>query len=365
MHRDCLLPSRSTGECIHMHGKPPLTMLSAQRQIPQEEVELNIGETDTEIQIHRVLLEFKSFVDHRWTERDDPQVPLTQEKTPSITIVCFVRDSLRLPPSSEMKQLEVYRTLICPSREKNEIGHGWLAHLIRLLSDIEYESSKWRWLHEQSVVSMSRRPRSLAQWFDNSGSHHRTDDNDTINNVDVTVRFIEWTVDLICFDAFLLPLSSEEHNRDGEQQQQQDSISFASGDIELFVTSTPIDRDDALVVATGTESDMENALFRDIEDLVREFLRRPNRQYPYYRIIRWTEGQNPRLEHVLTVVINRPDIIQQWPNTDINTSYLPVDFIPIHHSFVPLLSLPFNLLSSNSTQWIARQDPILRFLHFR
>ena len=54
---------------------------------------------------------------------------------------------------------------------------------------------------------------------------------------------------------------------------------------------------------------MENALFRDIEDLVREFLRRPNREYPYYRIIRWTEGQDPQLEYVITVVINRPVVV--------------------------------------------------------
>jgi hypothetical protein len=111
-----------------------------------------------------------------------------------------------------------------------------------------------------------------------------------------------------------LTLTSDEHSRVEEQQQQQqqqqqDTISFAFGDAALFVTSTPIDADNALAAAPRSERAMENALFRDIEDLVREFLRQPNRQYPYYRIIRWTEGQDPPMEYVLTVVINRPVIV--------------------------------------------------------
>ena len=104
---------------------------------------------------------------------------------------------------------------------------------------------------------------------------------------------------------------SRVEERQQQQQQQQDSISFASGDTALFVTSTPIDGNSALTTAPRSERAMENALFRDIEDLVREFLRRPNRQYPYYRIIRWTEGQDPQMEYVLTVVINRPAIVLQ------------------------------------------------------
>jgi hypothetical protein len=106
-----------------------------------------------------------------------------------------------------------------------------------------------------------------------------------------------------------LTLTSDEHSRVEEQQQQEDSISFAFGDAALFATSTPIDADNALAAAPRSERAMENALFRDIEDLVREFLRQPNRQYPYYRIIRWTEGQDPPMEYVLTVVINRPVIV--------------------------------------------------------
>ena len=112
-----------------------------------------------------------------------------------------------------------------------------------------------------------------------------------------------------------MALNRDDHSRDeGEQQQsqQQGSISFAFGDAAVFVASTPIDGDStaaAAAAAPRSERAMENALFRDIEDLVREFLRRPNRQYPYYRIMRWTEGQDPRLEYVLTVVINQPVIV--------------------------------------------------------
>jgi dsRNA-specific ribonuclease len=70
------------------------------------------------------------------------------------------------------------------------------------------------------------------------------------------------------------------------------------------MTSTPI-----VTSAPRSDRELEDALFQDIETLVREFLRRPNRRFPYYRIIRWTEGQQPKLEYVLTVVINPPAIV--------------------------------------------------------
>ena len=77
----------------------------------------------------------------------------------------------------------------------------------------------------------------------------------------------------------------------------------SSEDVPLM-TSTPI-----VTSAPRSERDMEDALFGDMENLVREFLRRPDRRYPYYRIIRWNEGEHPKLEYVLTVVINRPAIV--------------------------------------------------------
>ncbi len=57
--------------------------------------------------------------------------------------------------------------------------------------------------------------------------------------------------------------------------------------------STPL-----LTTATTTTSssrrsgrEIENELFQNIQNLVREFLRRPNREYPYYRVMRWTIGE--------------------------------------------------------------------------
>ena len=65
--------------------------------------------------------------------------------------------------------------------------------------------------------------------------------------------------------------------------------------------STPL-----VATAPRSEKDIENELFRDIEQLVQTFLRRPNRNYPYYRVMRWFDEDDPKLEHVVTVVINRP-----------------------------------------------------------
>ena len=97
--------------------------------------------------------------------------------------------------------------------------------------------------------------------------------------------------------------SADGSAREEEREQQCGALMPSSEDVPLM-TSTPI-----VTSAPRSERDMEDALFGDIETLVREFLRRPDRRYPYYRIIRWTEGEQPKLEYVLTVVINRPAIV--------------------------------------------------------
>lgn len=73
---------------------------------------------------------------------------------------------------------------------------------------------------------------------------------------------------------------------------------------EPMAVSTPL-----ITTAPRSEKEIEMELFHDIEQIVRKFIRRPNRDYPYYRVIRWVEGDDPKLEHVLTVVINRPTVI--------------------------------------------------------
>ena len=88
------------------------------------------------------------------------------------------------------------------------------------------------------------------------------------------------------------------------EEEQQPGAMMPSGEDGPLMTSTPI-----VTSAPRSERDMEDALFQDIEGLVRTFLGRPHRQYPYYRIIRWTEGEQPKLEYVLTVVINAPAIV--------------------------------------------------------
>jgi hypothetical protein len=101
-----------------------------------------------------------------------------------------------------------------------------------------------------------------------------------------------------------------------EEQKQQQVTNTLSEDCLSPTTSTP---SLATVVATVahsnnhqcSESEIENALFQNIQMLVQQFLDRPNRQYyPYYRVMRFIiDKQWQQLEYALTVIINRPTII--------------------------------------------------------
>ena len=99
-----------------------------------------------------------------------------------------------------------------------------------------------------------------------------------------------------------------------EQQQRSDDLSQEWAPLAI---STPVlvvvgDHPPATTIDHRTrrfERQIENELFEDIERLVRTFLSRPNREYPYYRIIRWIEGNDPKLEYGFTVVINRPVVL--------------------------------------------------------
>jgi hypothetical protein len=101
-------------------------------------------------------------------------------------------------------------------------------------------------------------------------------------------------------------ISSDDDSRD-QQKHQEEMTSILSQEWLPPAASTPLS-----AVSTNTvrsEREIENELFHNIEQLVREFLDRPNRQYPYYRVMRWTTGEQPKIEHIVTVVINRPVII--------------------------------------------------------
>ena len=65
--------------------------------------------------------------------------------------------------------------------------------------------------------------------------------------------------------------------------------------------STPV-----VTTAPRSAKQMENELFYDIEQLIRKFVSHPNCDFPCYRVMRWFEGDDPTLEHVVTVVINQP-----------------------------------------------------------
>jgi len=92
-----------------------------------------------------------------------------------------------------------------------------------------------------------------------------------------------------------------------QQQQQQHETSISSQEWRPLAASTPFS-----TITTNdprSDPDIENDFFNDIEKLVRKFLARPNRLYPYYRVMRWIIGEQPKVEHLVTIVINRPTIL--------------------------------------------------------
>ena len=97
-------------------------------------------------------------------------------------------------------------------------------------------------------------------------------------------------------DGAIVLSSGPENNI--ESQQHSMKVSQTGSPVAI---STP-----GVTTASSSESDVENELFHDIEQLVRKFASRSNCDYPCYRVIRWFEGDDPILEHVVTVVINRP-----------------------------------------------------------
>jgi len=97
-----------------------------------------------------------------------------------------------------------------------------------------------------------------------------------------------------------------------EQQTQQMTSTLSQDWLPPAVAvPTPL----SIIAGTNSSRDLErgieNELFQNIQNLVREFLCRLHRGCPYYRVIRWTIGEESSLEYVLTVIINRPTIILQ------------------------------------------------------
>ena len=56
-----------------------------------------------------------------------------------------------------------------------------------------------------------------------------------------------------------------------------------------------------------TQSDHEDNLVDDLDDLIRNFLHRFNGQQPYRRMFRWTIDDEPNLNYSVVLTISRPE----------------------------------------------------------
>jgi len=72
-----------------------------------------------------------------------------------------------------------------------------------------------------------------------------------------------------------------------------------------LAVSTPIS-DVSTIDCFRSDQDIANDFFETMEQLVRNFVNRPNCLFPYYRVMRWTTTDN--MEHFVTVIINRPTV---------------------------------------------------------
>lgn len=54
-----------------------------------------------------------------------------------------------------------------------------------------------------------------------------------------------------------------------------------------------------------SEQEIADDFFKTVEQLVYNFVNRPNCLFPYYRVMRWTTDNR---EHFVTIVINRPTV---------------------------------------------------------
>ena len=55
---------------------------------------------------------------------------------------------------------------------------------------------------------------------------------------------------------------------------------------------------------TLSERQAEDDLFQHIDQLIRDFLRRPDRRSPYHRIMEWTLPDDPTLHYCAVIIIN-------------------------------------------------------------
>ena len=104
---------------------------------------------------------------------------------------------------------------------------------------------------------------------------------------------------------------------DPQQQQQQQvtdsDMVLPSPSPVPIATSTPrtagTPPQPILAPYTRSEKQAEDELFQRIERLIRDFLNRPNRRYPYHWIMEWTLPGEPTLNYSAVVIINPPSTV--------------------------------------------------------
>ncbi len=157
-----------------------------------------------------------------------------------------------------------------------------------------------------------------SDWYsDRAVSPDPAFDTTTASSTPSTIEYdmqIEQDISLLSMETMCI--SSDDDDGDasrnkGQQRQQMANILFQDWLPSATSTSLLATVPAATSTTRRSEREVENELFQHIQNLVREFLRRPNRECPYYRVMRWTIDEQPRLEYILTVVINRPTIIHK------------------------------------------------------
>jgi len=88
---------------------------------------------------------------------------------------------------------------------------------------------------------------------------------------------------------------NHDSHRNEEKHQEEMTASILPQEWVPSATSTPLSSAISAMHTVRSEQEIENDLFHNIEQLVREFVNRPNRQYPYYRVMRWTTDDQQQI----------------------------------------------------------------------
>jgi hypothetical protein len=107
---------------------------------------------------------------------------------------------------------------------------------------------------------------------------------------------------------FIFIMSSSATEQHEPETTSQNTISSAIQSQEVHTDSvspilTPVLPPDGQVL---TEADYEDNLVNRMDELICNFLNRPNPQYPYHGLFRWTFDDERNLNYSVLVMINQP-----------------------------------------------------------